>query len=146
MIVFLDSGPLGLLTNPNSTQNVLNISNWVSACIAARHTICIPEIIDYELRREFTLMNKFKSLTRLDGYREQLEFVTIKSETMILASRLWADARRVGKPTASPAHLDIDVILAAQALTAAPDAIIATSNIDHLSRFTTSRNWEDITP
>ena len=46
--------------------------------------------------------------------------------------------------------LDIDVILAAQALTAqvpvGDDIIVATDNVGHLSRFVTANLWSNIAP
>ena len=56
---------------------------------------------------------------------------------MILAASLWAIVRQTGRPTASPDSLDVDCILAAQALDAASigdRVIVATSNVVHLSR------------
>jgi hypothetical protein len=46
--------------------------------------------------------------------------------------------RRTGIPTGDPKKLDIDVILAAQALTLSAPAneiIVATSNVSHIFRF-----------
>jgi hypothetical protein len=54
-------------------------------------------------------------------------------------------------PTADVLSLDIDCILAAQALTTASslsipptDVVIATSNVSHLSRFVNAELWESI--
>jgi hypothetical protein len=47
-------------------------------------------------------------------------------------------------PTADSKALDGDVILAAQAL--AVNGIVATENVDHLSRFVSTKHWRDITP
>ena len=66
---------------------------------------------------------------------------------MLLAANLWAEARRKGQPTADPKALDGDVILAAQArmlTNEMTEVIIATTNVGHLSRFTTALNWQDI--
>ncbi|MEO7718666.1 MAG: hypothetical protein ABIY70_20910 [Capsulimonas sp.] len=68
---------------------------------------------------------------------------------MLRAADLWAQARNAGQPTGDPKKLDIDVILAAQALTLdAPiaDIVIATSNVGHLARFTTADLWTNIHP
>ncbi len=54
----------------------------------------------------------------------------------------------MGQPTADPSALDGDVILAAQTITIAQERqqeiIIATTNVGHLSRFTTAQHWRDI--
>lgn len=60
---------------------------------------------------------------------------------------LWAQARRKGIPTGDPKKLDIDVILAAQALTLmvpASEIVVATSNVAHLSRFVAADEWRNI--
>ena len=63
------------------------------------------------------------------------------------AAVIWADARRRGMPTSDDADLDIDVILAAQARSlSSDDAVIATSNVKHLSRYFPSAPWQSIVP
>ena len=68
---------------------------------------------------------------------------------MLRAADLWAMARRSGVPTGDPKKLDVDVILAAQALTLpvpSGDIIVATANVSHISRFVTADLWTNITP
>lgn len=63
------------------------------------------------------------------------------------AAELWADLRRKGRPTADPAALDGDVILAAQALTTglSPErVVVATTNPGHLSLMVQAEHWEKI--
>jgi len=51
--------------------------------------------------------------------------------------------------TADVKDLDVDVILAAQALSFGPapvDVVIATTNAKHLSQFVTARDWQEIVP
>jgi len=65
------------------------------------------------------------------------------------AAELWADARNRGLSTGDPKKLDVDVILAAQALTLAvpaADQLVATSNVAHLSHFVRADLWANITP
>lgn len=52
-IYLLDSGPLGLLAH-NRPALRTPIQNWVLQEIAAGGTIYIPEVADYEVRRELT--------------------------------------------------------------------------------------------
>ena len=66
---------------------------------------------------------------------------------MRLAAELWAAVRRQGKPTADHHALDVDVILAAQVLTggfADGTFIVATANVEHLSRFVPAEEWSKI--
>jgi hypothetical protein len=68
---------------------------------------------------------------------------------MTLAADLWARARNSGVATGDPKKLDIDVILAAQALTAGAattDILIATPNVSHLSRFAAAEEWQNVRP
>ena len=67
---------------------------------------------------------------------------------MLLAADLWANSRQSGLATGDPKKLDIDVILAAQALSLgvpASDLVVATSNVAHLSRFVSADLWSNIT-
>ena len=73
----------------------------------------------------------------------------LSDEALRLAVELWAKARPQGRPTADAKDLDIDVILAAQALsfgTAPSDVVVATSNSKHLSQFITAQNRSEILP
>ena len=55
------------------------------------------------------------------------------------AAELWADARRQGRPTANPAALDADVLIAAQAMEI--QATVVTSNPIHLGQWVTIQTW-----
>jgi len=63
---------------------------------------------------------------------------------MMLAAQLWAQMRNAGTPTAAPAALDGDVILAAQARTVDENAIVATTNVRHLELLTHARVRSDL--
>lgn len=147
--ILLDSSPLGLLSKPTHSTYVLPIVQWATACLAAGHYIYVPEVIDYELRRELLRANKVNSVLRLDLLKTQFRYLPITTPVMLRAAELWADARNSGIPTADPKKLDIDVILAAQALTLsvpASDIVVATSNVGHLSRFVAAEEWANIRP
>jgi hypothetical protein len=60
------------------------------------------------------------------------------------AAEFWADARRRGYATAPDLALDGDVILAAQAVTLGNNVVIATDNVNHLSRYATVAPWDRI--
>jgi predicted nucleic acid-binding protein len=105
--------------------------------------VIIPEIADYEVRRNLLLTGLTPSVARLDQLKRFLTYLPLTTDTMMKAAALWAEARKTGQPTADPKELDADVILAAQALAAG--AIVATENVGHLARFVEARHWRDIT-
>jgi predicted nucleic acid-binding protein len=142
--VLLDSGPLGLISHPRPATDILV---WSAELIGAGIRIVIPEIADYEIRRELLRARKTKGLKRLDELKGSLEFAPITSEAMLLAAEFWANARRKGRPTSGGDSLDADVILAGQAATfATRSVVVATSNLKHLSRFVNAKIWHEITP
>ena len=142
MIILLDGGPLGLISNPKAAEAGFECREWMKALIAGGAWICLPEIIDYELRRELLRANKAQGLSRLDLLKGSLPYLPITTPIMLKAAELWADVRRRGMPTADPKALDCDVILAAQALVV--NGIVATENVAHLSRLVRAKHWRDI--
>jgi hypothetical protein len=61
------------------------------------------------------------------------------------AALLWADLRKRGQPIADPKALDADVILAAQARRMdAAEVVVATTNVQHLSRLVDAKLWRDV--
>ena len=150
--VFLDTSTLGLVVHPNQTAEAMSCKAWFVSLVDAGVVVALPEITDYELRRELLRLNSSNALQRLDELRadiESIRFVPITSEAMKKAAELWAEARKQGRPTAAPEALDGDVILAAQALTtsaAGASPVVATTNIGHLSLFIAAKNWQDCVP
>ena len=107
----------------------------------------IPEIADYELRRELLRAEKIEGLRRLDALVEALEYIPLTTAMMRQAAAFWAETRKQGRPTADDKALDGDVILAAQvvlAATANDEGIVATENVGHLARFVPAYVWWDI--
>jgi predicted nucleic acid-binding protein len=146
-LILLDSGPLGMATNPKAKGVPLECQQWLRSLLQKGEKIIIPEIADYEVRRELIRAGLLQSLRRLDNLKQTLEYVPIQTETMLLAANLWAEVRQAGQPTADPKALDGDVILAAQAHLLAndtTDVVIATTNVAHLSRFVTALDWQAI--
>ena len=105
----------------------------------------IPEITDYEVRRELLRANKTKGVARLDALVDLIEYLPLTTTAMRQAAIFWAQARQKGQPTAGDKTIDGDMILAAQAVTLeASEVIIATTNASHLSRFSVAELWQDI--
>lgn len=144
VIVLLDAGPLGMISNPSATQANLECFEWLESILTSGLQVIVPEIADYEIRRELLRANKTRGLHRLDLLKYTLDYLPLSTDVMLRAAELWADARKQGKPTADAKALDCDVILAAQALS--EGAIVATENVGHLSRFVEAKNWRDISP
>ncbi|MCX6381863.1 MAG: hypothetical protein NT023_20700 [Armatimonadetes bacterium] len=147
--IILDSSPLSLLSNPNANPEVIAINQWSRDCVAGGHIFYIPEIIDYEVRRELLRADKTAGIRKLGALKASFKYVEITTAAMVCAAELWAMSRRQGLPTAHPKAIDVDVILAAQALTLgvpADDLIVATTNLDHLSQFVPADLWTNIRP
>jgi predicted nucleic acid-binding protein len=107
----------------------------------------IPEIADYEVRRELLRAKKINGLARLDDLAKLLEYLPITTTAIRQAAQFWAQARQQGQPTAGDKTIDGDVILAAQAATmGVSNIVIATTNVGHLSRFVAAELWQDIAP
>lgn len=147
-VIFLDSGPLGLLTHPQRSTEVLAIAEWLSRGILSGSRVIVPAIVYYELKRELLRANKSFGVARLDAFVAAFpgRYLPLGDEALRLAADLWARSRQQGQPTADSKALDIDVILAAQALIfpAASEVTIATSNPKHLTQFVPAKNWSEI--
>lgn len=152
MIVLLDSGPLGLASNPKQGTEADACKAWLRALIIAGHRALVPAIIDYEVRRELQLYRKTQGLYRLDYLVATHGFLSLTDAALRQAADFWASARQQGLPTADRFALDADVILAAQAATLDPSewgqpgapVVIATTNVGHLARFADARLWRDV--
>ncbi|MBD2604154.1 nucleic acid-binding protein [Scytonema hofmannii FACHB-248] len=147
-LILLDSGPLGMVTNPKAQGIPLDCQLWLKLLLRQGERVAIPEIADYEVRRELLRAGLLRSLRRLDNLKQTLEYVSIQTDTMLLAATLWAEARQSGQPTADDKALDGDVILSAQArlllCDGTTEVIVATTNVAHLSQFITALDWQSI--
>ncbi len=105
----------------------------------------VPEIADYEIRRELIRAGKLAGIRKLDALKTAIAYLPITTEAMLKAAELWARARQQGRPTADPKEIDGDVILAAQATVLTEiegdEVIVATTNVGHLSLFVDAREW-----
>lgn len=144
-VVLLDAGVLGLVTNPKRSEQSRACAEWLQHLVAVGTRVIVPEIADYEVRRELLRAKKMKGLARLDALVSHLEYLPLTTAAMREAAELWAQARQQGQPTASDKAIDADVILAAQAKTlGVADVVVATTNVGHLSRFVPAALWQEI--
>jgi predicted nucleic acid-binding protein len=123
---------------------VESFANWVEAL---QPILVVPEIADYEVRRELLRLDLALSVRRLDVLVARARYQPLSTPIMRRAARLWAQIRQQGRPTADPHALDADVILAAGAVELSErghEVIVATDNARHLSLFVDARHWADI--
>jgi predicted nucleic acid-binding protein len=145
-VVLLDAGPLGLATNPRRSAQSVACARWVQSLTAAGVRLIVPEIADYEIRRELLRAKKVKGLAQLDALARLLEYLPLTTAAMRRAAVFWAQARQQGQPTASDNTIDGDMILAGHATAlGVPNVVIAATNVGHLSRFVPADLWPNIT-
>jgi hypothetical protein len=148
-IVLLDSGPLGLACRRSGSRGSKQSHLWIDGLLARGVNVVVPEIADYEVRRELTRIGAITSLHRLDDLVTfgGLSYFPVLTPEWRQATLFWADARQRGLPTAAPEALDADVILAACAVTIGQpgdQVIVATINVGHLARYCDARLWTTI--
>jgi predicted nucleic acid-binding protein len=146
-LILLDTGPLGMVTNPKANPACQACKQWLSRLESNGDRAAFTEIADYELRRELLRAGKTRGIQQLDQLKTTIPYFPITTEVMLKAAELWAQSRNQGYPTASREALDGDVILAAQAVilrSQGYDTMIATTNVGHLSRFTVAKTWQEI--
>ena len=119
----------------------------IHSLLVAGAAVLVPEIADYEIRRELLRAGNTRSVAVLDQYKASLGYVPLTTEAMLQAAQFWASARQQGKPTSPDLALDADVILAAQAevlRSGGDNVVITTTNEGHLSRFVPAQAWQDV--
>ena len=142
-VVLLDAGPLGMASHPRAARDILA---WLARLLDAGVDVLVPEIADYEVRRELLRAGRTKGIDRLDQLKTTLGYLPITTEAMLKAAEFWADLRRGGRPTAHDKTLDADAILAGQAATCSDrEVVVATGNPRHLARLVAAERWQDIT-
>lgn len=150
-IILLDSTPLALLCRPHGHGPGDVCRRWLDSVKKAGIIVAVPEMADYEVRRELIRRGAQAGLTRLDQLLFDSVYDPITTPIMRRAADFWADVRRRGLPTAADSGLDADAILAAQAdLIGNPGDVVtvATSNARHLARFPgiDAREWSSLAP
>jgi predicted nucleic acid-binding protein len=126
--IVLDATPLGLLVQPFTSPNGDRCRKWLLNKVSGGMGVLLPEVADYEVRRELVRAKKATSVAALNAFvgNPQISYLPT---------------------TAHPKALDGDVILAAQVMAAGyspEDFTIATSNVTHLAQFAPSAAWESI--
>ena len=70
---------------------------WARDLIAVGVRVIIPEIADYEIRRELIRKESISGLARFDQLKIEFEYIAITTEAMNRAAELWAEVRRLGR-------------------------------------------------
>src|SRR5690349_5912237 len=94
--ILLDSGPLGLLSNPNASEENEACNYWLEDLLYRGIEVYLPEIADYEVRRELIRAGKQKGIERLDVLKSTLPYLPITTAVMLQAAVFWAEARKQG--------------------------------------------------
>jgi len=148
-VIFLDTGVLGMLIHPKGAAANLDCNKWLEELVKNGIEVVVPEICDYELRREMVRRKNLESLKRLDDLGRFLRYLPLDTTSMRRACEYWGQARQKGRPGADDKDLDADVILAAQAVLLAElegwKPIVATTNRRHLELFIDAREWKNVT-
>jgi hypothetical protein len=86
--VVLDTGPLGVLINPNHTAVPVACRAWLVSLQAAGRRVILPEIADHEVRRELIRANRSTALQFLNQLVVQLDYLPLTTSAMRLAADL----------------------------------------------------------
>jgi predicted nucleic acid-binding protein len=125
----------------------MECAEWLEQILAQGVEVIVPEIADYEVRRELLRAHRTRGLRRLDQAKRALTYLPLTTAVMMQAAEFWALARNQGRPTADNQALDADMILSAQfaaVRSGDEEKVIATTNVGHLSLFASARLWRDI--
>ena len=79
-VVLLDAGPLGLVTNPKFSPQGAACASWLQSLVARGERVVVPEIADYEVRRELLRADKMRGVERLDALARLLEYLPLTTD------------------------------------------------------------------
>ena len=153
MIVFIDTGVLGLLSSPSDRQEVTHSQEWLYYLLARGVNIVSSDICDYEVRRGTLLKNELnlreQAINNLDDLYNLIDLLPVSQIILRKSAQLWAETRRLGLPTADVENIDVDVIIGATCQLLEQEypgqrLVAATTNVKHLSRFIQALNWTEI--
>lgn len=153
MIVFIDSGVLGLLTHPKKEGKPALCEDWLYSLLAKGVYVVSSDICDYEVRRSLLLESvkkkSFESLDNLDELRNVIDFLKLETTVIFKASQIWMETRRKGRKTADDYEMDVDIIILAHWYLLKQQypsryIVIATTNVKHFEEFSEALNWEEI--
>ena len=151
-IILLDAGVVGLLCSaPRNAQGVANLracQAWLDRMLG-RFDVVVPDVADFEVRRELIRKRATSQISRLDDLRADLLTAPVTTAAWAKAAEFWAVVRQGGVPTAAADALDADAILAGVAATLGGEddrVVIATTNVRHLARSpgVVAEDWSEV--
>jgi hypothetical protein len=77
-IISLNSGPLSLVTQQRGAIEADACKQWLAGHLARGTRVVVPEIVEYELRRELLRAKKTRSLKRLDVFIAADHFIFLQ--------------------------------------------------------------------
>jgi hypothetical protein len=135
------------VSNPAASAANVACAHWLESLALAGWKIIVPEIADYEVRRELLRAGKNPGIASLDRVIAANSYLALTTPAMRKAAEFWAQARQQGQPAAGDNTIDADMILAGQAATlAAANVIIATTNVKHLAPLVPAELWNNLLP
>jgi len=81
--VLLDAGPLGMISNPKATAANIECYEWMEAMIVSGAQVFVPEIADYEVRRELLRASKFQGIARLDLIKNTIGYLPAAQASLV---------------------------------------------------------------
>jgi hypothetical protein len=153
MIVFLDTGVLGLVSSPSNKGEARECKEWFYRLLVRSVYVITSDICEYEVRRSLILASftnpTVEGINNLDELQQVIDFLPLTKTVMREAALLWAEARSQRIPTADDKNIDADIIIAAQWKLLTEEfpgqyIAIATTNIKHLQCFTEAKDWKNL--
>src|SRR6185437_14559001 len=95
-LIVLDTTPLGLAVGPPHAPLTVECLAWLRALESSEMLVAVPEVADYEVRREMIRNRAEAGLRRLDDLHQRLLYLPITTPAMRQAAELWALLRRQG--------------------------------------------------
>lgn len=122
MTYYLDANIVSYLLKGNK-----DIFSKLSDLASNDHTISIPNIVYYEIKRGLLANGATTKLNRFINFAKVLGIVELKTSTLDIAAQIYADLKNDGNIIE-----DDDIFIGATALE--NDAILVTNNERHLGR------------
>ena len=137
-LLLLDSNVLSKVVRPDLEENKPVSATIKHLAADSRFEICVPEIIDYELRRKLLHLTQRPHNPR----KWAQEALVLLDRWVRLAAKIWAQTRAHGELRSSEGSLDVDAILAAQA--AQTGGSIVTTNEKHFRNIADVFDWTSV--
>ena len=98
-----------MITNPGGSTKSEECKLWFETALLKGLQFVVPDIADYEVRRELLRADKARGVARLDALKALLAFHPISTSVLLRAAEFWAKARRLGRQTAEWLCRDLDL-------------------------------------